>query len=74
MTVPLVILAGLSIVGGFVQLPDTMGGAGFFNDLLRSVLPGFSPRADSHGAEAAVQLLSAGACLAGILAPDAGFD
>ena len=40
MTLPLVVLAVLSAIGGFVQLPAAFGGHTFFNDFLSPVVPG----------------------------------
>ena len=39
MIVPLVVLALLSIVGGFVELPDTLGNLPLFSNFLSSVFP-----------------------------------
>jgi NADH-quinone oxidoreductase subunit L len=66
MSVPLVILAGLSIVAGFIQLPGTLGEAPLFTRFLGSVLPSPAQRA-SHGMEAALQAISAAAALGGVL-------
>ena len=38
-TIPLIILAILSIVGGFVQLPQAFGGHDFFNEFLAPIVP-----------------------------------
>ncbi len=38
-TIPLIILAILSLVGGFVQLPKIFGGTDFFNQFLAPVVP-----------------------------------
>jgi NADH-quinone oxidoreductase subunit L len=39
MTVPLIILAVLSVVGGFIELPHTMGHLELFSGFLKPVLP-----------------------------------
>jgi NADH-quinone oxidoreductase subunit L len=39
MTIPLIILAVLSLVGGFIELPHTMGHVELFSDFLKPVLP-----------------------------------
>ena len=39
MTIPLIILAVLSVAGGFVQLPHAFGGHDFFNDFLAPIVP-----------------------------------
>lgn len=38
-TIPLVVLAILSVVGGYVQLPQAFGGHDFFNEFLAPVVP-----------------------------------
>lgn len=42
MTIPLIILAILSLVGGFVQLPEAFGGHDYFNEFLSPVVPAMS--------------------------------
>jgi len=42
MTIPLIILAILSVIGGFVQLPEAFGGQAFFNEFLSPVVPAAS--------------------------------
>lgn len=39
MTLPLIVLAILSVAGGFVQLPHVFGGHSFFNEFLAPVVP-----------------------------------
>jgi NADH-quinone oxidoreductase subunit L len=39
MTIPLIILAVLSLVGGYVQLPEVFGGHAYLNDYLSPVVP-----------------------------------
>ncbi len=39
MTMPLIVLAILSLVGGFVQLPEIFGGHDYFNQFLAPVVP-----------------------------------
>lgn len=39
MTVPLIVLAVLSVVGGFIELPHTLGHVQLFTDFLKPVLP-----------------------------------
>jgi NADH-quinone oxidoreductase subunit L len=40
MTVPLIILATLSLAGGFIELPENLGPVHLFSNLMKSVLPG----------------------------------
>lgn len=49
MTLPLIILAVLSLIGGFVQLPEIFGGHDYFNQFLAPVVPAVI----HEGAEAA---------------------
>ena len=42
MLIPLIILASLSIVGGFIELPENMGPVHLFTNLMKSVLPGIN--------------------------------
>lgn len=39
MTIPLIILAVLSLVGGFIELPHTLGHVQLFTDFLKPILP-----------------------------------
>jgi NADH-quinone oxidoreductase subunit L len=39
MVVPLMVLAFLSITGGFIELPENMGAVHLFSDFMKSVLP-----------------------------------
>ncbi|MBS1731004.1 MAG: NADH-quinone oxidoreductase subunit L [Bacteroidetes bacterium] len=42
MTIPLIILAILAAIGGFVQLPELFGGHDYFNQFLAPVVPALS--------------------------------
>jgi len=63
---PLVVLAVLSIVGGFVELPDTLGRYTLFSEFLSSALPAASGAPDVSGSELVLQVIAAVASLAGI--------
>ncbi|MFQ5662322.1 MAG: NADH-quinone oxidoreductase subunit L [Terriglobia bacterium] len=69
MTVPLVILAGLSLVGGWVGIPAALGGGNWFEEFLSPV---FAPRADlaaveySHALELGLMALSVSVGAVGI--------
>ena len=52
MTVPLVILAGLSIVGGWVGWPESLGGSDRFAEFLAPVMAKHAPEASEAAAEA----------------------
>jgi len=64
---PLVILAVLSIVAGFVELPHTLGGVTLFSDLLGTALPAAPLREVGTAAELWLQVAAGVAVLAGIL-------
>jgi NADH-quinone oxidoreductase subunit L len=78
MTVPLLVLAGLSVVGGSVQMPVRVFGVPtqittwdphepLFSFYVEKVLPYVVHRPGAEGRETVLQLISAAACLAGIL-------
>ena len=48
MTVPLMILAGLSVVGGFIGIPEALGGNHFLEDFLKPVFEDSSFRIIHH--------------------------
>jgi NADH-quinone oxidoreductase subunit L len=66
MTVPLVILAVLSIVGGFIELPHNMGHVTLFSDFLSPVLPAVEVRPGVESYEWIMQGIAAVLCLLGI--------
>jgi NADH-quinone oxidoreductase subunit L len=68
MRAPLVILAALSIVGGFLQLPDTLGGLPLFADFLHTILPALQVVRGNLNTELVLQLVAAAASLGGIYA------
>jgi NADH-quinone oxidoreductase subunit L len=67
MNVPMIILAILSIVGGFIELPHTLGHVELFSGFLKSVFPAITlqPNATT-GLEWTVQLITIALSLAGI--------
>ena len=72
MTVPLIILAGLSIIGGYIGLPHALGGANWFEQWLAPVVHAGGGHEEvivhegSMGTEYAVMLLSVVIALIGI--------
>lgn len=66
MTIPLVILAVLSIIGGFIDLPHNMGHVTLFSDFLTPVLPSVELRPGVESAEWLMQGIAAVLCLLGI--------
>jgi NADH-quinone oxidoreductase subunit L len=65
-TVPLVVLAVLSLFGGFIELPHTMGHVTIFSDFLQPVLPEVNLRPGVESSEWWMQGIAAILCLLGI--------
>jgi NADH-quinone oxidoreductase subunit L len=65
MTVPLIILSVLSLVGGFVELPSSMGNIHLFSNLVENTLPAIVTKEKEHS-ELLFQMLSAVIALTGI--------
>lgn len=65
--VPLVVLALLSITGGFFKTPQTLGGLSFFTDFMKTVLPS-SDSLNSVSSELPLQIIVSFVSLAGIWA------
>jgi NADH-quinone oxidoreductase subunit L len=63
--IPLIVLAVLSIVGGFVELPASLGGAALFSGLLGTALP-VESEAHALGTELLLQVAAGVAALAGV--------
>ncbi len=66
MTIPLVTLAVLSVAGGFVEIPDTLGNWPAFSTLLHSMLPAPVHAAEGTGTEAVLQTIAAIVALTGV--------
>ena len=64
--IPLVVLAFLSLVGGFIEIPQALGNLPLFSDFLHSVLPEPKLIYDSIGMELFLEIDSAVAVLVGI--------
>lgn len=65
MTVPLIILAILSLIGGFVEMPGSLGNIHLFSNLVDNTLPGILTKANAHQ-ELLFQLFSAIIVVTGI--------
>jgi NADH-quinone oxidoreductase subunit L len=65
MTVPLIILAVLSVFGGFIELPASIGNIHLFSVFIGNTLP-LTVAKDNRGQELVFQLLSAVVALSGI--------
>lgn len=68
MKIPLVVLGVLSIAGGFIELPRTLGDLPIFSDFIGSVLPPVKILQNVLMNEVLVQVVSGAASLAGIYA------
>ncbi len=64
--VPLVVLALLSIIGGFVELPKTLGNLPLFTDFMRPVFPESGSVNGTEGNELSLQIIASIMSLAGI--------
>jgi NADH-quinone oxidoreductase subunit L len=65
-TIPLIVLATLSLFGGFIELPHTMGHVTIFSDFLQPVLPEVNLRPGVESSEWWMQGIAAILCLLGI--------
>ena len=65
MSVPLIVLAVLSLVGGFIEMPENMGPVHLFSRLFDGVLPHVSI-SEGRNTEVIFQILSAGVSLSGV--------
>jgi NADH-quinone oxidoreductase subunit L len=65
MTVPLIILSVLSLVGGFIELPESIGNIHLFSNLVDNTLPVIVAKSEEHN-ELVFQTLSALIALAGV--------
>ncbi len=66
MKTPLVILGTLSVIGGFIELPHSMGHFTLFSDMLSHVLPAAVTGQETGNTELIFQVITAVTCLVGI--------
>jgi NADH-quinone oxidoreductase subunit L len=66
MRIPLIILAFLSIAGGFVELPRTLGNRPLFSEFMQNALPAVSHVHPETSTELAIQISAAETALIGI--------
>ncbi|HEY3269286.1 MAG TPA: NADH-quinone oxidoreductase subunit L [Armatimonadota bacterium] len=64
--IPLVVLAVLSVVGGFVETPRFLGHASLFTELMRTTLPAASEAVGRAGDELTFDIIAASVMLVGI--------
>lgn len=65
-TIPLVILGVLSIAGGFIELPSTMGHVTIFSDFVGQIFPHGSEHEASFSTEILFQAIAAALALGGL--------
>jgi len=63
---PLIVLAILSVVGGFVQLPQTLGGLSLFSNFMQTTLPVAEATHPALSTELLLQLIASVVSLAGV--------
>ncbi len=66
MIIPLLVLAVLSLIGGFIELPHTLGHLALLSDLLKPVLPLVVLREGVESTEWIIQLIAAVLSLSGV--------
>ena len=67
MKIPLAILATLSVVGGWVELPSFLGNLPFFSDFLHSALPAVSTLAVKSQQEVVLEIIAASVSVGGVV-------
>jgi NADH-quinone oxidoreductase subunit L len=67
MAIPLLVLALLSVVGGFINLPETMGGLPILQNFLHNTLPPPALKPYTLSMEDTFQIIAAATSLFGIL-------
>jgi len=67
MQIPLIVLGVLSVVGGFVELPDTLGNLSLFTNFMHTALPAAVTTSAGVNTELILQLVAAVVSLAGVL-------
>ena len=65
-TVPLIILAVLSVLTGFIELPHSFGKVQWFSAFLDSALPAAQTRPGAEHEEVVLQILASIGCLSGL--------
>ncbi|MHC4941758.1 MAG: NADH-quinone oxidoreductase subunit L [Planctomycetota bacterium] len=65
--VPLIVLSVLSVVGGALETPETLGHVTLFTDLTHRALPAATLALSGHAMELILQCISGGVALVGII-------
>ncbi len=63
---PLIVLAVLSVIGGFIEIPETLGNVHLFSNFMHTALPATELSISNTGTEAAFQLITAVVSILGI--------
>jgi NADH-quinone oxidoreductase subunit L len=66
MTIPLIVLAVLSTIAGFIELPHTFGHVTLFSDFLSPVLPAVALKPELEHLEVLFQVIAAVVALSGV--------
>ena len=66
MSIPLIMLAILSIVGGFVELPEALGNLPLFSNFMQNAFPGESVKHAGAASELTLQIIASAASIAGV--------
>jgi NADH-quinone oxidoreductase subunit L len=66
MTLPLIVLAFLSLSAGFIEIPQSLGGVSLLTEFLRAALPQTFLEGSRQGREGLLQVLSGAVSLGGI--------
>jgi NADH-quinone oxidoreductase subunit L len=67
MAIPLVILAILSIIGGFVELPESLGNLPVFSKFMQNVFPGEIVEHAGAASELMLQIIASAASIGGVV-------
>jgi NADH-quinone oxidoreductase subunit L len=67
MTIPLIVLAILSLTGGFIEIPDTLGNSPILTKFLHTALPAVPTSLTDHGIEGNLQFITSVLALVGII-------
>jgi NADH-quinone oxidoreductase subunit L len=67
MTIPMITLAVLSLIGGFVELPETLGNSPLLTDFLHTALPSLAISHADLSAEGNLQFITSVIALIGII-------
>jgi len=67
MTIPLVVLAVLSLIGGFIELPETLGNSRLLSNFLQTALPPLQAVTTDYSTQGSLQFITSVVSLIGII-------